>query len=215
MPTKAAPSPYYVISRPKHRATFFGHVHARWGRHKCLNVCQPRRTIATAPTHSFARTSLGIIPSFMAYSSFDTSNRNLYAVMVVLTTTVQVISATVKWIREDKVRWVRGYTTRNTQAVPAFRTLLRRIVMIEPSLFLPHFMPNTPMSRARSRRHAACFWLIIRSSTLAPPGNFTCKRSGRRACIRYSARSFQPGKAVSTLTRSRWPGKKWKLCLVF
>eukprot|EP00752_Nemacystus_decipiens_P012474 g11048.t1 len=48
--------------------------------------------------------SPGIIPSFLAYSSFDTSNRNLYAIMVVLTTTVQVISATVKWIREDKIR---------------------------------------------------------------------------------------------------------------
>eukprot|EP00903_Cladosiphon_okamuranus_P018655 g17170.t1 len=52
----------------------------------------------------FSATLIGIIPSFLAYSSFDTSNRNLYAVMVVLTTAVQVVSATIKWIREDKIR---------------------------------------------------------------------------------------------------------------
>ncbi|CBJ30367.1 conserved unknown protein [Ectocarpus siliculosus] len=52
----------------------------------------------------FSASLVGIIPSFLAYSSFDSSNRNLYAIMVVLTTTVQVVSATVKWIREDKIR---------------------------------------------------------------------------------------------------------------
>ncbi|CAM9530445.1 unnamed protein product [Ectocarpus sp. 4 AP-2014] len=52
----------------------------------------------------FSASLVGIIPSFLAYSSFDSSNRNLYAIMVVLTTTVQIVSATVKWIREDKIR---------------------------------------------------------------------------------------------------------------
>lgn len=59
----------------------------------------------------------GIIPSFMAYSSFDSSNQTLYAVMVVLTTAAQVFSATVKWIREDKVgHFVRAHPLRNGQA---------------------------------------------------------------------------------------------------
>ena len=47
--------------------------------------------------------SAGIIPSFLAYSSFDTSHQNVYAIMVVATTALQVLSATIKWIREDKV----------------------------------------------------------------------------------------------------------------
>ncbi|CAN0196172.1 unnamed protein product, partial [Pylaiella littoralis] len=55
-------------------------------------------------TSIFSVSLVGIIPSFLAYSSFDSSNRNLYAIMVVLTTSVQVVSATVKWIREDKIR---------------------------------------------------------------------------------------------------------------
>lgn len=63
--------------------------------------CTPPAKHETTPYFAFFA---GIIPSFLAYSSFDTSNRNLYAIMVVLTTAVQVISATVKWIREDKVR---------------------------------------------------------------------------------------------------------------
>ncbi len=70
----------------------------------------------------FSATLVGIIPSFLAYSSFDPTNRNLYAVMVVLTTAVQVLSATVKWIREDKVRPSRaGSSIASSQ--PAIRPL--------------------------------------------------------------------------------------------
>lgn len=58
---------------------------------------------ATDFSINVGRDKTGIIPSFLAYSSFDSSNQTLYAVMVVLTTALQVISATVKWIREDKV----------------------------------------------------------------------------------------------------------------
>lgn len=68
--------------------------------HVLKQVNQGRNTV-------FSASLVGIIPSFLAYSSFDPTNRNLYAIMVVLTTTVQVLSATVKWIREDKVRQFR------------------------------------------------------------------------------------------------------------
>lgn len=74
--------------------------------HVTTTVCEPPFCAVENET----AVSSGIIPSFLAYSSFDTSNRNLYAVMVVLTTTVQVVSATVKWIREDKVRRERPYS---------------------------------------------------------------------------------------------------------
>lgn len=66
----------------------------------CLSesVCCNHKNISP---HVFSRP--GIIPSFLAYSSFGPASRQSYVAVVVLTITLQVVAATVKWIREDKV----------------------------------------------------------------------------------------------------------------
>jgi hypothetical protein len=61
-------------------------------------------SIVLAKSGSFPLSSIGVVPAFMAYSSFAAKEGLTYTAMLVLVMGLQAVTALRKWLREDRLR---------------------------------------------------------------------------------------------------------------